>query len=90
MVLLEDRKIIKQLANAYVKHYFKPQEDYDPYIDVYVIEMRNDLIGGLLSQESLISCTMTTCVYNSLKIVIDNQYKVVVDHALNAHYFEFS
>ena len=89
MDLLENSEIVKQLANAYVKPWFKPAEDYDAQISTYVIEMSHALIGGLFSLESPSSCVVTTCIYYSLKIAIKSKHKPVVDHALYAHQSHF-
>lgn len=82
MDLLENVESVKQMENTYVKHHFKPLEDYDPYINAYVIEMSSSLIGGLFSLESLSSNNVTTCVYYSLKIVISSKYKSILEHPL--------
>lgn len=89
MDLFENVEIVKQLAHTYVKHHFKPHEDYDPYIAAYVIEMSTTLIGGLFSLESLSSSNVTTCVYYCLKIAISSKYKSIVHHALHVHRSHF-
>ena len=89
--ILENEEIVKQLANGYVRNYFRPPEDYDAYINAYVIEISNAPIGDLFCLESLSSCTFATCVYNCLKITIKSKYKPILDHELHAHhslYFE--
>ena len=86
MDLFENEEIVDQLANGYVKNYFRPLENYN----AYVIEMSNAPIGGLFSLESLSSCPSTTCVYDSLKLAIKTKFKSVLDHALHAHHSLFS
>ena len=73
MDLLENVEIVKQMANTYVKHHFKPLKDYNPYISAYVIEMSGSLIGHLFSLKSLSSIDVSTCVYYSLKIAISSK-----------------
>lgn len=90
MDLLENVEIVKQMANTYLKHHFKPPEDYDPYIVAYVIEMSSALIGGLFSLESLSSSNVTRCVYYSLKFAISSKYKSIVHHAVHVHRSHFS
>ena len=89
MDLFENDKIVNQLANGYVKNYFRPPKDYNAYINAYVIEMSNAPIGGLFSLETLRSCAFMTCVYNSLKIAIKTKFKSIVDHVLHAHHSLF-
>ena len=88
--LLENEEIEKQLANEYVKNYFRSLEDYDAYINAYVIKMSKAPIGGLFSLESLSSCALAICVHNSLNIAIKSKYKSIIYHALHVRHSLFS
>ncbi|GLJ13219.1 hypothetical protein SUGI_0207920 [Cryptomeria japonica] len=85
MDLVQDLEFVEKFANTYIQDYFTPSIGYNLAINSYDTRNHNGLLGGIFSPNTIALCDAASCVYNAIKVAVNNNCELVFTHALKEH-----
>ncbi|GLJ23689.1 hypothetical protein SUGI_0448670 [Cryptomeria japonica] len=85
MDLVQDPEFVEKFANTYIQDYFTPSIGYNVAINSYDTRNHNGLLGGIFSPDIIALCDAASCVYNAIKVAVNNNCELVFTHALKEH-----
>ncbi|GLJ21507.1 hypothetical protein SUGI_0397580 [Cryptomeria japonica] len=85
MDLVQDPEFVEKFANSYIQDYFTPSIGYNVAINAYDASNHNGLLGGIFLPDTIALCDAASCVYNAVKVVVNNNCELVFTHALKEH-----